>query len=1197
MFILVAALLCSFCALSLSATDVNLSDDVNVAGRVVELNAGDRLVIPAIVSSTPFEVKARIKVQGAATLEVPEGADSVLFTGGLWAPGEGALAISGGNLLFGAKKGLLDIDYPRFDCPVSFDEGYGLVLTNAATLHRLPDASVPVAIAKDAILALRGTNTLTRFMNVSGATPSFTATSNYTVQVHCDSAFPEGTTVTVKPGATFALKLCTDKEDAQPEDRPWQWSGVSGVLRNIASIALESEGSVRSRYLTLCRKNCQVYSEISGDGDFELNAIPVAYEDRHYYYGACSFKGTVTMRGANAALYFHQESPGDHDNAVVMVDYGRMSFQAASGGTTPSHVYIRSLTSAPGGTQIWIPRSQTLEIGESHGSWSASGDGPANVSVLQIDKLVDGVVRASPTVGLKLLAYEAGMVGTQSFNCNYDATLDLSAYTGPWPLPVDVSANMRLSVTAAVGATGSLAITGPGTLAAVPAGFTVVPQTDGFAVIVPQDGAMTVDVSSLATNWQNKVGLWFDASETETLHAYPDNTCYTNNFPLIMSWGDKRKNLSGRYLHNGRSFASTSTDFNDRHDEVYPYVVRGGLNGRDYVSMGAYQEAVNNKYQKPTADGNGTITEARRLTMQTGVQNGSRDATTNYAAAYAIMVFGSQQGGGAAVLGASGALARDTAVTAPFTKTANPQMVVDGVATRGQASHPNGGWQILSLEMGSVKMNALGWNNAYNNAGGQNYAEVILFETMPTELERLACEAYLAEKWGLTDSYRATRTPAPVVDVNGSGTLTLVSDTVLAGGFTGTVTVPADTTLVVPGKHVADVSCVPSANRLAWFDPDFAGSLVRRDTSARPLCVSALYARTEDGLADTGVLSGLEGDADRRPWANLSARGDGPQRVWLDFSNIYSGDMSGNTLRHKNTYENSTASTPVGGGGVREGFLVLDTSRGGGSPIGTNVNMDNARRANRGTNIVDAIWAGYTKDPYKNFVTRLDNVLADNWGGFSGHPEVLEFTSATDWAPAFFGSYQDGEGADKNADTLPFKGNAEIMGEMLFYSEPLSDVKRAEVTAYLAYKWFGKVMKGYTDLSRMTVAGAGRVEVADLADLPKFADGFSGTAVCTARAYSFTLDPSTSRTTATDAVDVTAALELPKGAAITVTSTTDLRPGVYKLIGGMLVLPGDALPELVFTGANPTGYKVKLVKTSDGLFLVVGSLGTQVIVR
>ena len=361
--------------------------------------------------------------------------------------------------------------------------------------------------------------------------------------------------------------------------------------------------------------------------------------------------------------------------------------------------------------------------------------------------------------------------------------------------------------------------------------------------------------------------------------------------------------------------------------------------------------------------------------------------------------------------------------------------------------------------------------------------------------------------------------------------------------------------------------------------------------------MSALYARTESGRADTGVLSGLEGDADRRPWANLSARGDGPQRVWLDFSNIYSGDLSGNTLRHKNTYDNSTASTPVGGGKVREGFLVLDTSRGGGTPIGTNVTMDKTRRPNRGANAADAIWPGSWNEPYKSFTTRLDNLAADNAGGFSGRPEVLEFTTAENWAPAFFGSYQDGEGAGFNADGLPFKGNPEVLGEMLFYSEPLSADKRAEVTAYLAYKWFGKVMKGYTDLSRMTVTGAGRVEVADLDDLPKFADGFTGTAVCTKRDYTFTLDPSANRTAAKDAVTVAAPLELPKGVKVTVDAETDLRAGAYKLIGGTVLTADGKLPELVFTGANPTGYKPKLLQTSEGLVLSVASLGTQIIFR
>ena len=276
---------------------------------------------------------------------------------------------------------------------------------------------------------------------------------------------------------------------------------------------------------------------------------------------------------------------------------------------------------------------------------------------------------------------------------------------------------------------------------------------------------------------------------------------------------------------------------------------------------------------------------------------------------------------------------------------------------------------------------------------------------------------------------------------------------------------------------------------------------------------------------------------------------------------------------------------------------MLDTTRGGGTPVGTNVTMDKTRRPNRGARVADAIWPGSWNEPYKSFTTRLDNLWADNAGGFNGRPEVLEFTTAENWAPAFFGSYQDGEGAGFNADALPFKGNPEVMGEMIFYSEPLSAAKRAEVTAYLAHKWFGKVLKGYTDLSRLTVAGAGRVEVADLKDLPAFAADFSGTAACSARAYAFTVDPSASRTAATDAVSVSVPLELPKGATVTVNAATDLRAGAYRLIGGTVVLSGGALPEFAFTGANPTGYRPKLLRTSEGLFLSVPSLGTQILVR
>ena len=201
----------------------------------------------------------------------------------------------------------------------------------------------------------------------------------------------------------------------------------------------------------------------------------------------------------------------------------------------------------------------------------------------------------------------------------------------------------------------------------------------------------------------------------------------------------------------------------------------------------------------------------------------------------------------------------------------------------------------------------------------------------------------------------ASAEPAALVRTNGKGELVLAGDAELAGGFHGTVRVAPDATLVVsalpppPGEEV-----VPSANRVEWFDPDAEGALYCPDASTRPLCVSALYPRTESGVVSGGhAMCGLSGGTDRRPWKNAVARGDGPVRTWLDFDNTYN-EGSGNTLRHKNAYNNGTDSTPIGD--VREVFMVLDTSRGGGTPLGTAVGCEYTARDGSGKDISKPIW-------------------------------------------------------------------------------------------------------------------------------------------------------------------------------------------------------------------------------------------------
>ncbi len=1197
-------------AAPLLATDITLSDANNVEKTVIALAEGDRLLVPSPTEAGGvYDVKVRLRVTGAATLVLPTDVayDDVILSGGISsrdAAGEataGRLTVTGGSILFGANKKLnvlTSIDYPRFDCPLVFDAGCGVTFTNGVTLHQLQSAEdLAVTIAKDTILALRGKNVFTRFMeNVDGEQPSFTATTDYTVQVHDRECFPPNTVVTVKPGATFALKFCVDKSDGNEGENFWQWAGCpSGEVRNIASIVLESEGETRSRVLDLCRKVMYLHSDISGDGDFHHDGQPIKNEDRTYLRGACSFRGTVSIAGGNAAVYFAQATPGHADNAVVFQGRARFGFEAPPGGSLPTDVFIKSLTSADGGSQVWLYTGQTVTVEESRGDWTVVGQGPSERCHVVIDKLVDGRVTQGASLQLKILERVAGELQAMPYQAASDVHLDLSECHGAWPLPISIQNGARLIVAGDV-VDGSLLLSGAGELMSIPSGMTVVQQSTNLTAHVQAGAAVTVDTSPGATNWQRKVDLWFDASKTDSFSMYPDGTLYTNDFPLVMTWADCRKGLADRYLHNGRSFSNGTLEFDNRHDEVYPFLVTNGLNGLNYVSMGSYQTAIDKRYEVPSFT-SGTTTEARRLVMISGKQGSHQNPTVGCKTAYAILVFGSQQGGGAAILGANeGALQRDTTVDSPFFKNRNPAMFVDGEAKEGRTTRPNGGWQILSMALNGVEVNAVGRNNNFNNSGGQNYAEILLFSEVPTEDERKACENYLAKKWGLEASYAYHGNGAPVVDLHGQGTVSLTSNAEMRGGFSGTVTVPEGVTLTVPpallppGEEV-----VPSENRLVWFDPDLEGA-VKGKNGADPftsgdLRVARLNPRDADGLTGgSNAMSGLTGGSDRRPWAERVARGEGFERTWLNFTNIVSGDASGNTLRYQTTYKDSTDSASIGA--VREGFMVLDTSRGGGTPIGTTVDMWVTRRANNGTNYVNAIWPR-GDGALGSVTTRLDNVVIDGrTAGFKGRPEVFSFATGTSWEPKFFGAYLDGEG------TLSGIGNTEVIGESIFFSQPLSDVDRANVTMYLAYKWFGKVFKGYTDLSRMTVAGAGRVEVADLAHLPEFAADFSGVVACTKRNYAFTLEPSVSRTEARSVLEMSVPFELARGTTLVVDCVGALRSGMYKLIAGDVRLPGDELPTLNLGDVELGNYTTTLVKTTEGLFLSVQApTGIQIIIR
>ena len=780
----------------------------------------------------------------------------------------------------------------------------------------------------------------------------------------------------------------------------------------------------------------------------------------------------------------------------------------------------------------------------------------------------------------------------------------------------------------------------------------------GVTYAASQSSPLAVPICSAtepepSASWQGKVANWFDASDTDTLvklavqnqnsNYNGGGMYYTNGFPVIVGWKDKVHGLSGTYLCNRRlaGTSGTGTSYTDDYQvQTLPYVVTNGLNGMNYVSCGANG---NKGISYPYGKGNG-ISEARRLQFHSAstaydgstLPTGGKYEEKTYP--YCIMVFGSQEGGGKAILGdkitttGKADLARNSSsITQPWLAYAklngnNYSMLVDGLDIDPSTATPNGGWQIVSLDMSvtSTTLNGIGWHNSGNH-GGQNYAEIIFFGEKPTSAERAACERYLAKKWGLETSY----TPWDVgyTDLSGQGTLTLddsgwathedVTEVMVAGNFAGTINVPTDKTLVISDRPAppSPYDIPQQGSLVAWFDPSLNGAIDFHEHPDAATGVARLYSRTASGVDksdgaywmgmnalakdDAIAGTGIGNKYGRYPFLTSTcypaASGIGVQMPWMDFSQNVSGDVNGNTLRsHRLPLTGAeitdAAATPMT---FRSLFMALDTSAGGGNPVGDNVNFNKGfrSRASDGKDYKKPIWSTGTMVMAHTWLDT--NEVNGATTGYSGRAEVLGFETTADFttdAGLFFGYY------NNSSDGREYYGNGEHIGETLVYGTALTDAERLTVQEYLMAKWTGDMNGKYTDLSRATVMGAGNVHSASLRNLPTFDADFTG-ALAGGSNMTFTVDSSWNASAAVDAITVARAMTLDATCAVTVTLKGEAKAGIYTL----LTVPSGTLAGKTFalSLANETGKNAptRLVTSDTTLSLEILSQGSVMFVR
>ena len=738
-------------------------------------------------------------------------------------------------------------------------------------------------------------------------------------------------------------------------------------------------------------------------------------------------------------------------------------------------------------------------------------------------------------------------------------------------------------------------------------------------------------------SWTNKVAHWFDASDAATVIKYaradkPDTLRYEfeGRYPVICGWKDHIKGTDDKFLFSRDAF-------NGCYPYYLPYLVEGGLNGKDYVSFGAYYYDIDAATVDPLDCPSGSKINrwlqfvAASSTGANGTSKPKGSYTTLTGCKYCIMVFGSQFGGGKSILGDQngegllGNLARgNSRIDNAWLAYVGYSMTLDGISVNPQSAKPSGGWQIVSLDMSATNtvLDCLGGHfvtkTSNNNlltqdrkmTGGQNYAEVLFFDEVPTVAERAACERYLAEKWGL----QCSEWDASFTELSGGGPVSLADvanpgrtgaeEVTVAGNYFGTLTVPAGKTLVVSDRP-APLSAydVPQqGNLVAWFDPSLDGAIDFHESSSAVNGVARLYSRTASGVDKTNgaywmgmqANGGITGASGRYPFlaevSYLGASGIGVPMKWLDFTQNASGDTLGNTLRSHALPDLSVTQTSSSNMTFRSLFMALDTSAGGGNPIGDEVGFGGAirPRSGAGDDYTQPIWSA------NNTVTMAHTWLNTNevngtTAGYSGRAEVLGVETATDFTThrgLFFGYYNPNNG----------NKNYEHIGESLIYSTALTDAERLTVQEYLMAKWTGDLNGKYTDLSRATVTGAGNVYSASLRNLPSFDAGFTG-ALSGGSNMTFTVDSSWSAEAAVDAITVDHALTIDAACAVKVTLKGEAKAGTYALL---TVLSG-ALEGKAFTlscvNETPKNASARLVTSDTTLSLEILSQGTVLHVR
>ena len=1172
-----------------------VTDENNIAGNVLDIPTNATLKLSGTVTDGTFPLKLNLRFTAAATLTVvADNCESVRMTGCV-RDSSGKAVVSFPERVKSVVMGSGSVDwdgttFPALQAEVEMtNPESSLVFTNDVTIARrqtcnwvAAKGSRLVLMAKDAI-----------------ADGDFTLT-DYDVHIaQCDS-FANGAKIKIPTGRNVLIRPFKFNDD-----KSGKLAGINVSITN----DFEFAGGALRHYNNNDIRG--LVGTFSGNGSvyFSGNGNVSAFRGNFDWTGNLQASGIGT---SGKVTYTLIPTNGATITPAIMMNHVHgttFKFAVAGYESMPTSVRLTSLSQSNSDTDKMKPATvsvlynQTITAGEVSGLVDVVADGIGAAFVVEKLK-ANAKLSIYPGVALRVESFEAGAKvylkddTSGKRNWSVSGPDEGDAIALPIVYPDDVE-----GVSLSFGGKLIFSVKEP-----IPAkDITILPGADISAAVVEDvqiknnGGTFT----QLVKTWRDKVKLWVDASDASTMtmarSEFPSYTSWVGD-TRISEWRDCRPNRQGE---GDLRLRMTAFD--------------GSMTIPNSSAAGGFPE-------KTEEDGLSAVkfhTSKGRFRPATG-----KNANTNVNAKCALFVFyGGYKGGGNAFFCTSGSLFRRIESTnrntdADATTLASAPLIyadtaerfsfrTNGVAVVATNTPLTGKWQMISFvdtTGNGVDISNIGHMNNVSNGsgnGGQIYAEILLFDEMPTEEEMEAAETYLAKKWNLPLAHEdvTAKYGVSLSGLYGSGTVGLAGDAVAERGvFSGTVNLNGNR-LEIPSHEVPFTEAtIPSEGRQLWIDPSAEGALVMGGVEGKPSEVAYIHARNNDRILTASdsycVASPYPQNGNgRRVRAVEGARADGGILPWLVYSNGY-GDGTGNHLMIRKGVPEGPDDVPAEFGDksfaelpVKSGFFVLDTTYGGGTILTSTANgVDGGFRRRDLYDTKDAkIWISSCSKDVRESDTYLDGVRVEGTNStFSLRPEVFTFNfkpDASSAAAKVFGFWG-------NGTTQSY--NQEIMGEWLLYSNTQAESTRKAIEAYLMWKWLGRLQTGFSDFRGMSVTGDGVLSVGGPEQLPILADGFTGSLEFTRTEWSFTL-PAEGGAAAVDAVELSGRkVELPSEISVNI-DLNGAPNGTYTLFSAETI---SGVEEVSLDVASKVGGKiVSFIVGEDEIAVRIIPRGTVFSVR